>query len=110
MRQDPEALRARLRAAGPPPSFDHLRDPDLITRLMSTDVVIADSGDDAEPVKRMRKRKPDFVKHVKRANAAGLNVRSATVTADGVLMTFGEAQGPADKMVIETADELRKLI
>ncbi len=44
--------------------------------------------------------------------AAGLNVKSASVTADGVLMTFGETEAPApvDGAVIETADELRKLI
>lgn len=56
MRQDsePDAINARLRAAGPPPSFDHLFDPGLLQRLTSRDVVIADSGEDAEPVKRTR--------------------------------------------------------
>ena len=48
-------------------------------------------------MKRARKRKPDFVKQVKRAMAAGLNVRSASVTADGVVMTFGEAEAPAPR-------------
>jgi hypothetical protein len=61
---------------------------------------------------RARKRRLDFVKQVKRAMAAGLNVKSASVTADSVLMTFGETEAPAliDEAVIETADELRKLI
>jgi hypothetical protein len=61
---------------------------------------------------RTRKRRLDFVKQVKRAVAAGLNVKSASVTADSVLMTFGETEAPAptDGAVIETADELRKLI
>jgi hypothetical protein len=62
--------------------------------------------------KPTRKRKPDFVKQVKRAIAAGLHVRSASVTADSVVVTFGEADAPApaDGTVIETEDELRKLI
>jgi hypothetical protein len=111
---DPEAFRARLRAAGPPPSFDHLHDTDALwRRLGGDDVAIDDSGEDAEPVepvKRTRKRKPDFVKQVKRAMAAGLPVRSASVSADSVVMTFGEAPAPVDGTVIETADELRKLI
>ena len=59
---------------------------------------------------RTRKRKPDFVKQVKRAMAAGLRVKSASVTADSVVMTFGEAPAPVDGTVIETAEELRKLI
>jgi hypothetical protein len=61
---------------------------------------------------RERKRKPDFVRQVKRAQAAGLNIRSASITADGVVVHFGEAEAPAaaDATVIETEDELRKLI
>ena len=61
---------------------------------------------------RTRQRKPDFVKQVKRANAAGLHVKSVSVTTDGVVMTFGEpnASAPVDGTVIETAEELRKLI
>lgn len=61
---------------------------------------------------RTRKRRLDFVKQVKRAMAAGLNVKSASVTADSVLVTFGETEAPTpiDGAVIETADELRKLI
>ena len=50
----PAALTARLRAAGPPPSFDYLHDPGLLQRLMPSDVVIDDS-EDAEPVKRKRR-------------------------------------------------------
>jgi capsid protein len=87
-------------------------------RKVSTDmagpliVPVLDGGEDAEPVEpvKRRKRKPDYVKQVKRAMAAGLNVRSANFTADGVSMTFGEAEAPVDDTVIETADELRKLI
>jgi hypothetical protein len=61
---------------------------------------------------RARKRRLDFVKQVKRAMAAGLHVRSASLTADGVVVTFGEAgsPAPADGTVMETADLLRKLI
>ena len=50
-------LHDRLRAAGPPPSFDHLHDPDLLQRLTSQgstsneSLAIADS-DDAEPVEQ----------------------------------------------------------
>jgi hypothetical protein len=72
---------------------------------------IGDGGEDAEPVepvKRTRQRKPDSIKLVKRANAAGLIVKSASVTVDAVVLTFGEAETPG--AVIETADELRKLI
>ena len=77
------------------------------------DVPVLDTSGDAEPVepvKRTRKRKPDLVKQVKRAQAAGLHVRSATVTADSVVVTFGEPEAPVDGSVIETADELRRLI
>ena len=61
---------------------------------------------------RSRKRRLDFVKQVKRAMAAGLDVKSASVTADSVLLTFGKTEAPAliEGAVIETADELRKLI
>ena len=88
-------------------------------RKVSTDlagpppiVPVLDGGEDAEPVEPVKrhKRKPDYVKQVKRAMAAGLNVRSANFTADGVSMTFGGAEAPVDDTVIETADELRKLI
>jgi len=72
MRQDPEALRARLRAAGPP--FDHLCDPDLLRRLMITDVVIDDSGDDAEPVKRTRRRKPTVASAIRQMKRVGLDI------------------------------------
>ena len=67
-------------------------------------------GEAADPKPtRTRKRKPNFVTQVKRAMAAGLNVRSASITADGVVVTFGEAP-TTDGAVIETADELRKPI
>jgi hypothetical protein len=72
-----------------------------------------DSDADAEPVEpppaRTRKRKPDLVTQVKRAVAAGLNVRSASISESGVVMTFGEPEA-GDGAVIETADELRRLI
>ncbi len=57
------------------------------------------------------KRRPDPFAVVKRAMAAGLNVRTVNVTAEGVLLTLDdEVPAPADATVIETADELRKLI
>ena len=61
-------------------------------------------------MKLTRKRKPDLVKQVKRAQAAGLHVRSATVTADSVVVTFGEPEAPVDGSVIETPEQLRRLI
>jgi hypothetical protein len=67
-------LSARLRAAGPPPSFDHLCNPDLLRRLTITDVVIDDSGDDAEPVKRTRQRKPTVVSAIRQMKRAGLDI------------------------------------
>jgi len=108
-----EQFQARLRAAGPPPSSDYLFDPGLLQRLTSDpDVVIEyDSDADAEPVPvKRRQRRPDLIKQVRRAIAAGLTVTSASVTADGVVITFGEPPSPADGTIIETADELRKLI
>jgi hypothetical protein len=61
--------------------------------------------------KRKRKHQPDFVKQVKRAIESGLDVRSVNFTADGVSMVLNTDDAPAtDATVIETADELRKLI
>jgi len=54
MNAETKRLVDQLRAAGPPPSFDHLHDPGLLQRLGATDVVIAD-GEDAEPVRRKRR-------------------------------------------------------
>lgn len=84
-------------------------DPDLIHRLMAMTHL---NGEDAAPITpiRTRKRKPNFVTQVKRAMKAGLDVRSATISADGVMIAFGEAPTPVDGDVIETADELRKLL
>ncbi len=42
--------------------------------------------------------------------AAGLNIRSVNFTADGVSLTLDADDRPVDVTVIETADELRKLI
>ena len=54
-----EQFRARLQAAGPSPSFDHLHDPGLLQRLTSRDVVIADGGEDAKPVEQVKRtRRP----------------------------------------------------
>lgn len=68
---------------------------------------------DDQPAKPKHKpRRPSLDKEVKRALAAGLDVRSANVTADGVLLTFGEAEAPAplDAEDIETPEQIRKLI
>jgi len=46
---DLEQFRARHRQDAPPSSFDHLHDPGLLQRLTPSDVVIDDSGEDAEP-------------------------------------------------------------
>ena len=74
MRQEPEALRTRLQAAGPPPSFDHLCNPDLLRRLTITDVVIDDSRNDAGPVKRTRQRKSTVVSAIRQMKRAGLDI------------------------------------
>jgi hypothetical protein len=110
---DPDLYRqARAEARQQAPHrFPHLFDPGLIDRMTPT-VWLDTTTEDAEPVepvKRTRKRKPDLVKQVKRAQEAGLHVRSATVTADSVVVTFGEPDA-VDGTVIETADELRRLL
>jgi hypothetical protein len=63
---------------------------------------------DAKP----RKRRPNLEAQVKRAIAAGLDVRSAKQTSDGVLLTFGEIESPTplDVSEIETPEQLRRLI
>ena len=104
----------RQRALGKTLMAQDMPDEAIETILwMDNERHLRDSGADAEPVepvKRTRKRKLDFVKQVKRAQTAGLYVRSATVTADSVVVTFGEPEAPVDGSVIETADELRRLI
>ena len=90
MRQDTdtayERLRARLRAANPvPPSYDHLFDSDLLRRLKTTDIVIGDGGEDAEPVKRTRKRKPTLAGVARQAAKAGIDVAGYEVRPDGTI-------------------------
>jgi hypothetical protein len=64
----------------------------------------------ASPTSR-RQRRPDFVAMVKRAQAAGIGIKSVNITDKSMLLTFNEeVPAPADATVIETADELRKLI
>ena len=70
----PAALTARLRAAGPPPSFDYLYDPDLLNRITPADVVIGGSGEDAEPVEAVRRelRTPTLAaRHCRRRSHPG---------------------------------------
>jgi len=55
-----DLFRARLRAAKPvPPSYDYFIDSGLLMRIPSIDTVVDDSGEDAEPVEPVkRKRRP----------------------------------------------------
>lgn len=60
-----------------------------------------------------RKRRPDPIAMVKRAQEAGLTVRSVNIIDNGnsVLLTLGDqVPSPADPAVIETPDDLRRLI
>ena len=86
----------------------------LKARLKSSAVGAGDDGRGDQPAiptkTRRRKRRPDFVAMVKRALAAGLDVRLVSYTESGVSMTLGEAPSSADPAVIETADDLRRLI
>ena len=91
-----EALHARLRSAGSPPSFDHLHDPGLVQRLSA---VISDPGDvvgdDGEPVKR-RQRRPSLASVAKQAEKAGITVASYDVRPDGTISVVVGADDPKD--------------
>ena len=63
-------------------SFAHLSDPDLIRRLSITDIVIGDSGEDAEPVqpvKRTRKRKPTVTSVIREMKRAGIEIAGCEI-------------------------------
>ena len=76
-------------------------DPSIFHRLMASAHL---NGDDAVPIRptRTRKRKPNFITHVKRAMKAGLDVRSASITADGVVGIAFAA--PSDTPTASEAD------
>jgi hypothetical protein len=78
------------------------------TRASGRDKGVAGHSGDLKPGKRQRR--PDFVAMVKRAQAEGLGVRAVNVTANSVLLTLNDDEPATDASVIETADELRKLI
>ena len=102
--RDPTGLVARLRAARtepwkvalPPSMLElHWAAPDPMAVLLrvigGSDVPVLNTSEDAEqPVKRTRKRKPDFVKQVKRAQAAGLQRQIGHRHGGQVAVTFGE--------------------
>ena len=54
-------------------------------RLTSRDVVIADSGEDAEPVKRSRQRKPTLAGVARQTAKAGIPVARYDVRLDGTI-------------------------
>jgi hypothetical protein len=82
-----------------------LNDLTLIRRLTADPPTL----DDREAAPK-RKRKRDYVGMVKRALAAGSPSGPVNITDDGVSRTPNTDDQPADVTVIETADELRKLI
>jgi len=103
-------LRDRLRAAEPPPSFDHLHDPGLLQRLGATDVVIADSGEDAEPVEQI---KPTAELLTVDQAAAYLNVTADQVTAfvqDGELQYINVGRGKRKPRIRITTQDLDEFI
>ena len=88
-----------------------LENPHLFHQFMAQAHFKREAADPMPTPTRTRQRKPDFVKQVKRANAAGLQVKSVSVTTDCVVMTFAEPKiRPCRWTLIETAEELRKLI
>lgn len=63
----------------------------------------------AKPAKR--RKPPNFISMVKRAQKAGLEVTGVTMTADGVSLKLGKRPAAdLDGEHIETPDELRALI
>ena len=92
-----EQFRARLRAAGPPPSFDHLHDPDLLRRLTINDVVVDDddSVEDAEP---KRKRRPTLA-----ARPATLppTLPPRLISRDAAAAYVGVSPNTFDKMIAD---------
>jgi hypothetical protein len=62
--------------------------------------------------KLKRQRRPDPIEMAKRALASGLDVRTISVTADAVTMTLndGASDTAHDQDIIETPEQLRRLI
>ena len=83
---DLERLHARLRAAGPPPSFDHLRDLDADT--LRRDVGGDDVVEDAKPAKG--RRRTSLTSAIRAAKAAGMTVTGARITDGTIVLTFGD--------------------
>jgi len=81
-------LAERLQAAHPVPhSTAHLDDPDLLRRIGGDDVVALDSGEDAEPIEpiKRRKRKPTLTSVARQAAKARVAVAAYDVRPDGTI-------------------------
>ena len=74
-------------------AFEHLHDPNLLQRLMSTDEDMAGFVDDTGPVKR-RKRRPTFATIIRQADKAGLTVTA--IRPDGTIVVGKPGASPED--------------
>ena len=81
-------------------------------QLLAADLVVgsrAPSLDSERKERRRRKRLPSLSTLIRQATEAGSPPTGANITADGVVLTFGE-RASHDPDSPEAADELRKLI
>ena len=72
------------------------------------DVPVLDSGEDPEPVKRTRQRRPTLTTALAQAAKAGMTVSGATIAPDGsVTLTFGDGSttttNPWDEVLTDAA-------